>query len=311
MLYEEWHTSGQTEEIRTSEADPKVGVLRTFYNIWGVGDTNARDFYQKGMFILHQLWNKKIDDLSGWRDLDDIVEYGWQSLSRVQQIGVKFYEEFQKKIDRIEVASIANTILDHAHRLDSGYEMVIVGGYRRGRKESGDVDVILTHRDESKTLKLVETLVLSLEKDSYITHTLSLSTRNSERGQVPLPWKGEGSTWGTGFDTLDKAMVVWLDPNDADALHRRVDIIVSPWKTIGCAILGWSGETTFQRDLRRYCKKEMGLKFDSSGIRNRADGSWVDLERGDASAGGAEEAERRVFLGLNIPWRPPWERCTG
>ncbi len=252
-----------------------------------------------------------INNLPGWRDLDDIVEHGWQSLSRVQQIGVKYYEEFQKKIDRREVARIAQVILDHAHRLDQGYEMAIVGGYRRGREESGDVDVILTHRDEPKTLRLVEALVLSLEKGNYITHTLSLSTRNSERGQIPLPWKGEGSAWGAGFDTLDKAMVVWLDPKDSHALHRRVDIIVSPWKTIGCAVLGWSGETTFQRDLRRYCKKEKGLKFDSSGIRNRADGSWVDLERGDAGASNMEEAERRVFDALNIPWRPPQERCTG
>ncbi|KAM3549824.1 hypothetical protein MY1884_008558 [Beauveria asiatica] len=226
-------------------------------------------------------------------------------------IGVKYYEEFQKKIGRDEVARIANVILDHAHRLDQAYELIIVGGYRRGREENGDVDVILTHKEEHKTLNLVEKLVLSIETDNYITHTLSLSTRNSERSQVPLQWKGEGSTSGTGFDTLDKAMVVWLDPKDAKALHRRVDIIVSPWKTVGCAILGWSGEKTFQRDLRRYCKKEKGLKFDSSGIRNRANGSWVDLERGDASADSMEEAERRVFDGLNIPWRPPWDRCTG
>ncbi|KAM3439776.1 hypothetical protein MY4824_002539 [Beauveria thailandica] len=293
-LYQEWDATGQTEEMRKSEADPKIHVLRIFYNIWGVGDTTARNFYQKG-----------------WRDLDDIVEHGWKSLSRVQQIGVKYYEEFQKKIGRDEVARIANVILDHAHRLDQAYELIIVGGFRRGREENGDVDVILTHKEEHKTLNLVEKLVLSIETDNYITHTLSLSTRNSERSQVPLQWRGEGSTSGTGFDTLDKAMVVWLDPKDAKALHRRVDIIVSPWKTVGCAILGWSGEKTFQRDLRRYCKKEKGLKFDSSGIRNRANGSWVDLERGDASADSMEEAERRVFDGLNIPWRPPWDRCTG
>lgn len=239
------------------------------------------------------------------------MEYGWQALSRVQQIGVKYYDEFQQKIGREEVARIADIILDHARLLDQGYDMAIVGGYRRGREESGDVDVILTHREESKTIKLVEKLVLSLEKDKYITHTLSLSTRNSERGQAPLPWKGEGSSWSTGFDTLDKALVVWLDPKEAKAVHRRVDIIVSPWKTIGCAILGWSGETTFQRDLRRYCKKEKGLKFDSSGIRSREDGRWIDLERSDASASSMEEAERRVFEGLDIPWRPPCERCTG
>ncbi|KAM3452981.1 hypothetical protein MY3296_004084 [Beauveria thailandica] len=265
----------------------------------------------KSIRTIRLLQGDKIGIQSGWRDLDDIVEHGWKSLSRVQQIGVKYYEEFQKKIGRDEVARIANVILDHAHRLDQAYELIIVGGYRRGREENGDVDVILTHKEEHKTLNLVEKLVLSIETDNYITHTLSLSTRNSERSQVPLQWKGEGSTSGTGFDTLDKAMVVWLDPKDAKALHRRVDIIVSPWKTVGCAILGWSGEKTFQRDLRRYCKKEKGLKFDSSGIRNRANGSWVDLERGDASADSMEEAERRVFDGLNIPWRPPWDRCTG
>lgn len=188
---------------------------------------------------------------------------------------------------------------------------MIVGGYRRGKQECGDVDAILSHRHEEKTLNLVEKLVSSLEKSNYITHTLSLSTRNSERGQVPLHWKGQGSTWGSGFDTLDKAMVVWRDPMKSNALHRRVDIIVSPWKTVGCAILGWSGETTFQRDLRRYCKKEKGLKFDSSGIRNRTDGAWVDLEGGETSASSMEDAEKRVFSGLGIPWRQPWERCTG
>ncbi|TQW11176.1 DNA polymerase beta [Cordyceps javanica] len=270
-LYQEWHETGQTEEMRISEADPKVG----------------------------------------WRDLDDIVEYGWQSLSRVQQIGLKYYEEFQSKIYREEVAQVADIILEHACRLDQNYEMAVVGGYRRGREESGDVDVILTHKEESKTFKLLENVVLSLEKDEYITHTLSLSTRNSDRGQVPLPWKGETSTWATGFDTLDKAMVVWLDPKRAGALHRRVDIIVSPWKTVGCAVLGWSGETTFQRDLRRYCKKERGLKFDSSGIRSRRNGTWVDFECGDSGANSIEEAEKRVFDGLGIPWRHPWERCTG
>lgn len=89
-------------------------------------------------------------------------------------------------------------------------------------------------------------------------------------------------------------------------------IIISPWRTVGCAVLGWSGETTFQRDLRRYCKREMGLKFDSSGIRSRVDGSWVDFEsRQGATAPDMETAERRIFAGLGLEWRRPEERCTG
>jgi DNA polymerase IV len=144
---------------------------------------------------------------------------------------------------------------------------------------------------------------------------------------VPLAWQGEGGH-GSGFDTLDKALVVWQDRAGHNTAktgssgnegllppHRRVDIIISPWKTVGCAVLGWSGGTTFQRDIRRFCKKEKGLKFDSSGIRSREDGSWLDMEGpGGGWPGPApdmETAERRVFAGLGLTYRAPEERCTG
>ncbi|KAK5995837.1 DNA polymerase type-X family protein pol4 [Cladobotryum mycophilum] len=299
-LYQQWTVTGHTSETTAAATDPRLAVLRKFYGIWGVGDTTAREFYNKG-----------------WRDIDDVVEYGWDSLSRVQQIGIKYHEEFQLKIPRTEVEAIADVILSHGRNIDPGFQMVIVGGYRRGKQESGDVDVILSHKDEKKTHQMIDKIVIGLEKGSFITHTLSLSMRNSERGQAPLAWKGEGRKAGSGFDTLDKAMVVWQDPNGmldtatGTVPHRRVDIIISPWKTVGCAVLGWSGATTFERDLRRYCKMERGLKFDSSGIRSRANGSWVDLEGMDGTAPDMETAEKRVFEGLGLPWRPPSERCTG
>lgn len=47
-LYQKWRVAGHTDEIMLAEADPKLKVLKTFYNIWGVGDTTARDFYRKG-----------------------------------------------------------------------------------------------------------------------------------------------------------------------------------------------------------------------------------------------------------------------
>ncbi|KAL2179195.1 uncharacterized protein P884DRAFT_290851 [Thermothelomyces heterothallicus CBS 202.75] len=304
LLFQEFKDTGQIREAREDESDPKLAVLKLFYNIWGVAETTARDFYNRG-----------------WRDLDDIVEYGWETLTRVQQIGVKYYDEFQQRIPRAEVEAIANVVLAHANQIRDGFEMVIVGGYRRGKEASGDVDVVLSHRDESATRDLVGRLVVRLERAGYVTHTLSLSTANSERGQVPVSWKGnDRSRAGTGFDTLDKALVVWQDPVWATTgearnpnPHRRVDIIISPWKTAGCAVLGWTSGTTFQRDLRRYCKREKQLKFDSSGIRSRTDGSWVDLESGPDGSPAPDmlTAEKRVFAGLGLEWRPPEERCTG
>jgi DNA polymerase IV len=307
-LFQEFKETGHVAAADDLDNDPKLKVLNLFYEIWGVGATTAREFYAKG-----------------WRDLDDVVEYGWSQLSRVQQIGVKYYDEFQIRIPRAEVQAISSVILFYANKIRPGFQMTVVGGYRRGKQDSGDVDVVLSHPDEEATMGFITDIVDELEKGNWITHTLLLSTANSERGQQPVAWKGEGKTKpGTGFDTLDKALLVWQDPHwptryedldkDPNAknpnVHRRVDIIISPWRTVGCAVAGWTSGTTFQRDLRRYVAKVHNLKFDSSGIRSRADGHWVDLESKEGKAPDMLTAEKRVFEGLGLEWRDPEERCT-
>lgn len=315
-LFVEWKNTGTLEAVEDIEANEELKVLKVFYEIWGVGATTAREFYYE----------------RGWQELDDIVEFGWSTLTRVQQIGVKYYDEFLDPIPRAEVEQIGRIVHEHAVKVrDERVQSLIVGGYRRGKEASGDVDMIVSHPDEDLTLNVVSDIVASLEEEGWVTHTLLLSLNSTNRGQQTLPFRTGGG--GHGFDTLDKALVVWQDPHwpnkDADLaadpnaknpnIHRRVDIIVSPWRTVGCAVTGWSGGTTFQRDIRRYAKYAKGWKFDSSGVRSRMNGEVVDLEgwheyKGSIGKGKAktmEEAEKRVFEGLGLVYREPWERCTG
>ncbi|KAF2215176.1 hypothetical protein CERZMDRAFT_65507 [Cercospora zeae-maydis SCOH1-5] len=315
-LWIEWKNTGKIKAVEDARGDEELKILKQFWNIWGVGVTTAREFY----------FDK------GWREIDDIVEFGWSTLQRVQQIGVKYYDEFLDLIPRAEVESICKVIHRHAIKVrDDGIQSMIVGGYRRGKEACGDVDIVISHPDEAATHKIVEDIVASLEDEGWITHTLTLSLNNSKRGQQTLPYRSDGG--GHGFDTLDKALVVWQDPTwptkDADLaanpraknpnIHRRVDIIIAPWRTAGCAVVGWSGATTFERDLRRYAKNVKGWKFDSSGVRDRGSGEVLDLEGyykyGDSEgaegrAKTLEEAERRVFEGFGLPYRAPTERCT-
>jgi DNA polymerase IV len=309
-LFREYQSTGQVAASQALDEDPTLRVVHDFYNIWGVGARTAREWYFE----------------RGWRDHDDIIQYGWSDLSRVQQIGLKFFDEFERKISRAEVESIGSVIEQHAKALtDSRMTSTIVGGYRRGKSESGDVDIILSHPDEANTHFFISRLVTALEDSGWITHTLTLAETNSQRNQQPLGLRVDSSKGG--FDTLDKALLVWQDPewpgkaeakaHDPKAknpnVHRRVDIIISPWRTVGCAIAGWSSGTTFQRDLRRFAKHKHGWKFDSSGVRDRKTGRWVDLERWTSPATRAQtplEAERRVFEGLGLDYREPWERCT-
>lgn len=314
-LFVEFRNSvnGKLEAADVLDSDPAISTIYQFYNIWGVGAKTAREFYYQRQ----------------WRDLDDVIEHGWNHLSRVQQIGLKYYDEFSAGIPRAEVAEIAKTIHRHANLVrpgceydGQGIECIIVGGYRRGKETLGDLDLVLSHRDERVTKDLVIDVVGSLENEGWITHTLALHMTTSNREQQTLPFRG--NTGLHHFDSLDKALIVWQDPNfeietnnNADAEtqpvknpnpHRRVDIIISPWRTVGCAVLGWSGDTTFERDLRRYAKKAHGWKFDSSGVRERTSGGKViDLEKGGRTW---EERERLVMEGLGVGWRPASERCT-
>lgn len=330
-LFVEWRNSasGTVQAARAVETDPRLAVLNLFYNIWGVGPHTAREFH----------------DVKGWRDLDDVVEFGWGELSRVQQIGVKYYDEFQLGIPRAEVEAIREVVHAHAQKVrePGGVRSCIVGGYRRGKAMSGDVDVVVSHTDEAATLNVVTDIVASLANEGWVTHELITSLQGTHRNQAPLPFKGTPSGHGLkgGFDTLDKSMVVWQDihwngaeeEDDDDVTnsnttqhktntknknknpnpHRRVDIIIAPWSKAGCAVMGWSGATTFQRDLRRWSTNVKGWKFDSSGVRDRRTGEVVDFEEmaGRGVSGTMEEAERKVFEGLGLVYREPWERCTG
>lgn len=52
--------------------------------------------------------------------------------------------------------------------------------------DSGDVDLILSHQNESMTYNLIDKVVKSLENEGWITHTLTLNLTNTKRNQEPL-----------------------------------------------------------------------------------------------------------------------------
>lgn len=65
-LYQQWKSSGRLNEAIESEADSNISVLKVFYEIWGVGDTTAREFYRKGKCFC-QRSNLKLTNLADAR----------------------------------------------------------------------------------------------------------------------------------------------------------------------------------------------------------------------------------------------------
>ncbi|BFZ60454.1 hypothetical protein YB2330_001490 [Saitoella coloradoensis] len=302
MLTREWLQTGRLTEVEALEKDEEFTTCRLFWNIWGVGPSTAKHLYQQG-----------------FRTLEDVKLQHWGRLTREQQIGLKYFDDIGKRIPRGEVAELGRII--HAMAVEitdgvdgrNGLHSVICGGYRRGKEMSGDVDIIMTHRTQWQ--HLVQRLTEALEKVGWVTHVLSISKSMSERGGHPPELHEEKGIWESGWgggDSLDKALLVFRSPttppgSEAKILHRRVDIIISPPSAFGTAIAGWTGGTTFERDLRRLLKERKRWRFDSGGVVDRGTGHVVDFGEWET----AEEAERGVFKGFEVAWIDPELRNTG
>jgi DNA polymerase IV len=112
--FKEFLRSGTTEEYTHLQNSSEFQTLKLFWGVWGCGAHTARQWYFD----------------RGWRSLDDIIEGGWNTLTRVQQIGIKYYEEFNEhKISRPEVEEIGRIVGDACQEVASGTVYEICGGY--------------------------------------------------------------------------------------------------------------------------------------------------------------------------------------
>lgn len=95
----------------------------------------------------------------------------------------RYFDDFEKKIPRTEIIQIEGVLKDAVKEISRDYLVTICGSYRRGKEESGDIDVLITHPDyiskakdaKKKTISL-KTIVECLEKKKLITDTISLGS---------------------------------------------------------------------------------------------------------------------------------------
>lgn len=298
-LWSEWNRYGKIRIVEAYEHDESLQSIRLFYNIYDVGVKTAWKFYHSYQ----------------WTTLEHIIRSGRETLSRTQWIGLQYYNDFLQRIPRQECEDIASVVRRHATDLRGPHATVIItGSYRRGAETMGDVDLLVSHPDPKCTYDFIDALVASLTREGWIAETLLIRHGGTKRGQVPISVQDGRTLRLLQCDDSDKAYVVWQNTNQATNKdpRRRVDIVISPWRTLGCAMLAWTGGGTFVMDLKRYARDVKGWLFHGNGIRSLQTGDRIDLEvKHNEAAVDAEEAERRVFDGLGLTYRPPEDRCTG
>ena len=254
-------------------ADPTWNKMKLFLNVHGVGPKCARRWVLQGI--------ETIEDAKRRGHPDDR-----------QRIGLNLYDDLLLKIPRDEVTAHGKVVADAAKRIDPALESHIMGSYRRGASECGDIDVLISRPGLHDTSDIVHIWrKLRIELSTFITHDLvDLDELTSQQETShSLKWLG-------------------VSRLSTDLPHRRLDILIVPAREIGAALLYFTGNALFNRSMRLLARRRGGLLSDKGYFTNVArDTQGVALSTGVRVAGDTEEG---IFRALQIKWRKPSDRCA-
>lgn len=271
---EEIVLTGRLLRLEHAEAEPDDQILKLFMGIYGVNIKLASKWISQG----HRTFS----------DLTTHVR-----LTPSQRIGIEHYDDLQLRIPRDEVTALGNFVSDTAHALDPDIEITIGGSYRRGANTSGDIDIIISKPNTTRTTELtpfLSSLVKSLTDSTFLVAALA------------VPHNREGSKWH-GCCVLSPPSSSHPKPQP----WRRIDFLLVPSSELGAGLIYFTGDDIFNRSMRLLAGKK-GMRLNQRGLYRdvmRERGARKTVTGGTLLEG---RDERKIFELLGVPWREPWER---
>jgi DNA polymerase/3'-5' exonuclease PolX len=126
----EYAKTGKVEELIALENSKDVRAYTELSKIAGAGPKTVAEWIGAGIFSI--------------TDLRKRLAVGAIELTPMQKYGLTYYNDLNSRIPRESVREIGEDIIARVHKLDPAAGCEIVGSYRRGAQDSGDIDIITT-----------------------------------------------------------------------------------------------------------------------------------------------------------------------
>ncbi|CAI5783383.1 DNA polymerase beta [Podarcis muralis] len=226
---DEFLSTGKLRKLEKIRQDDTSSSINFLTRVSGIGPAAARKFVDEGIKTLEDLRKNE------------------HKLNHHQRIGLKYFEDFEKRIPRKEMLEMQEIVLSEVKKVDPTYIATVCGSFRRGAESSGDMDILLTHpnftSESSKQPKLLHQVVEQLENIHFITDTLSKGDTKF-MGVCQLPSKDEETAYP----------------------YRRIDIRLIPRDQYYCGVLYFTGSDIFNKNMRTHAL-EMGFTLNEYTIR--------------------------------------------
>jgi len=251
--FNEYLTTGKLKTLERAKGDP----LYLFPKIYGIGPKKAKQLVEAGVTTLAELRERQ-DEL----------------LNTNQKLGLKYFEDIEKRIPRAEINEYSDILADVFSRLKHvGSRFEIVGSYRRGAKDSGDIDIIVTNDQNDSSI--FNRFIEALQKRGIIIQILTKGkTKSMVMGQLP------GQT------------------------PRRLDFMYASPAEYSFAILYFTGSKSVNVVMRQRAL-DLGYSMNEHGLykmNGKKKGPRLDV---------MFPTERSIFEFLGLEYKKPTERIDG
>lgn len=248
---DEYVKTGTLKVIEREKNNP-VNVLA---DIYGIGPKKAKELVDNGITSIEDLRKNQ------------------QMLNDIQKVGLRYYEDVLKRIPRSEIKEYETIFESDFKKVASPKSRFeIVGSYRRGAQNSGDIDMIITSDSPQVFIKFIDDLI----KKGIILEILS-------RGPT-------------------KCLVMAKIPS-SDSV-RRVDFLYTNLEEFPFAILYFTGSKIFNT-VMRHIALEKGYTMNEHGINK-----MEEKKKGDKVSHIFKD-EKDIFDFLGLEYKSPTERTDG
>lgn len=250
-------TTGNLKLLRDLKKNKNIIARLELQSILGIGPKFAKKLVEKYNI-------KSIKQLKSKFNNGDI------DLTHMQQIGLKYYNKLNEKIPRNEITKFKNNFIKLLNKKFHNIDIIMAGSYRRGKKTSGDIDIIIVDSN-IKTLK-------ELNKSNIFDDIIEYLINNKILIEI-----------------------INRSKNNIMAItntKRHIDIKISPYNLLPFYLLYFGSGEKFSRNIRQKAK-EKGYKLSEFGLFNSKTNKIIMNKANN---------EKHIFNKLNIQFIKPENR---
>ncbi len=254
----EYFETGKVQEAQNASSDGMQEVIQELMNIHGIGPAKARSLTES-------------DGITSIVDLENKIKDNPTLLNDKQKIGLKYYKDFLQRIPRKEMLVHYELLEKVIKAIDDRFDFQVTGSFRRMAQSSGDIDVLITHKDDpSNVEELFKSVIDRVKKEGYLCDVFA-----------------EGGKKCLGVCKLKRYKT-----------FRRIDLLYTNKKEYPFAVLYFTGDAGFNVAMRQYCINK-GLSLSEHGLKDENTGKFIDY---------VFETEEEIFAYLGLKYVEPKDR---